>query len=522
MTTGKFRIESASNGTQYECDQKAWTGELLCARLLIYADYESMKYADTVAVSRDIQQQGWSIISGIMTVTEKQADHDNIFARLYGTHENMNVFYDDISIVPIPKSCQNLVLNGDFEVGDARFWLQGENYSKRTLDVEIFSLGANGSRYSLMLQNFSIERFGQRLDSRCLVEGQEFQISAKFRLLDVNNHASGIECDTSIRRNGSVSNNCPYVVIRGRECADDTVDNVYWNDNFQWDANDFNDFEKSFVVGPEMASCEDVRIEVGHRIQEGRVLLVDDIQISQRSTGALTLFPTFSPTREHSTNAQPVPYTDAPTNTNAFSCPPVGDASIDVTSGSVTLSRSDKICTLTKAVVFNDGKTSLIPIAISYDNNPWEQSAGEFAASVFASRGILCRAEGCEMYLPPLVRIGRFREAYLLKSYDHSLTPKEEYARFLETATFGVTQELLEEFEKSSTSAQDTITNWLSDQMDTSITPLTSHREFWRKGVNGRVSFDLLPFIVSLRCHIANFTSNMRPKAPIAYAPCKC
>ncbi len=485
ITKGKFRIER-KDGTKEECDRTVWDGELECSNLLIRASTSTngggdIRYAEAVAVSGDIQD-GWSIMAGIMTVTELEANHDEIYARLYGPHPNMNIYYDDISITPIPKSCQNLVLNGDFEVGDSRFWLPN---SRSSINVDISNSGADGSQYSMMVQKYTSHRIRQLLDSRCILEGQEFQINAKFRLLNATN-LSGMECDTSVVSVYN-SNHCPTVIIRGVECVGENLQYLFWNDidGFQWDSSDFNNFENTFTVGSELASCKEVYIEVGHRTHEGRVLLVDNIQMSQRTTSPPTQAPTFSPTKAKNSGptSQPTTKTDAPTTTNIVSCPPVGTSPFGVEPGSVMLNQSDALCTLTKNIVSDSGSAS-VPIAISYENNPWEKSAGEFAASLFAYEDILCYSNGCQIHLPSL-GVG---ESYALTSLDYSLTDEEEYARFLETATFGTTQEQLDAFERSSATVYDYIVNWISDQMNSTITPSTSHREVFRRGATGRVS----------------------------------
>ncbi len=176
--------------------------------------------------------------------------------------------------------------------------------------------------------------------------------------------------------------------------------------------------------------------------------------------------------------------TDQPATTNILiSCPPVGSPPIDVAPGSVTLTLSDALCTL--STISETGFATLIPIAISYDNNPWEQSAGEFASSFFANDDISCYSNGCQIDLPPL----ETGESYVLTTSNYTLSETNQYARFLETATFGTTQEQLDTLKSSPESVYDNIALWISDQMNSTITPLTSHREFWRKSVNGRVSF---------------------------------
>ena len=213
-----------------------------------------MRYTETAATAANLFQ-GWSLMSGIMTVNEQQAAHDNMYVRLYGTSTNMNVFYDDISIVPIPQSCDNLVLNSDFEVGDSRFWLPSD---RRQIHIDISPFGANGSEYSLMVKKYTTsDRIRQSIDTRCLVEGQEYLISAKFRYLNATDLTSGIDCYPSVL-NLHDKMHCPTVKVRGTDCAGGDIQYVFWNeiDQFTWDPDTFNNFEKVFPIGSDIASCE--------------------------------------------------------------------------------------------------------------------------------------------------------------------------------------------------------------------------------------------------------------------------
>ena len=226
-------------------------------------------------------------------------------------------------------------------------------------------------------------------------------------------------------------------------------------------------------------------IEIGRFLHVGRLLLADEIQIVQRTTFSPTSYPTFSPTKGESTSPT-IRKTEAPTTTNIVACPPVGSPPVTLSSGSVMLQVADtNLCTLTKAVTSpQNGETSLIPIALSYDNHSWEKAAGRYATALFNDQDIVCYTVGCQIHLPAL----EAGAEYQLTSFTHSLEEKDEYARFLETSTFGVTEEELSKFEASSNTVQEHIVSWIANQMNASITPMSSHREFYREGLNPRVS----------------------------------
>lgn len=217
---------------------------------------------------------------------------------------------------------------------------------------------------------------------------------------------------------------------------------------------------------------------------------MDDVQIIPRVTTPPTSFPTFSPTKSPVTGptSQPTKGTDAPTTNKVIDCPSVGALPIVLESGAVIISKANgsHLCSLDIEVTSSPStQKTLIPIALSYNGNSWEQAAGEYAQAVFGGKEILCYLSGCQLNLPQLEQ----GESYILSSSSHVLSKENEYARFLETSTFGITEDDLGSIDEPSTSIQENIASWMSRQMNVSTTPMSSHREFWRRRLNGRVSF---------------------------------
>ncbi len=256
LSTGKFRIESAHNGTKYECDRYQYREELQCSYTHIYADSplgsDGIWVGETVAINNDIKDE-WDLMAGIMTVTAKQAAHTRLYSRLSGPHESMNVFYDDMKFVPAPKFCDNLVLNGDFEVGDSRFWRPTD---RRYIDIEISSKGDIGSDYSMLIQRYTSNGIYQELDTRCLEEGQEFLVSARFQYLNTTDYTTGVDCTPTVL-NLRDSRHCPSIKIQGEGCEGPNLEYDFWNDidQFSWNKDKFNDFEKIVPIGADLAKC---------------------------------------------------------------------------------------------------------------------------------------------------------------------------------------------------------------------------------------------------------------------------
>lgn len=232
-----------------------------------------------------------------------------------------------------------------------------------------------------------------------------------------------------------------------------------------------------------------MKIILGRYTHNGIALLVDNIQITQRTTSAPTPYPTFAPTKSKNAGPtiQPTRLTESPTTSNILSCPLPGNSPLVIPSGPIMLrtAGTNTLCTLTKIISSDTGEAISIPIARSYSNNPWEKSAGEASAYLFAGKDILCYEAGCQINLPILEES---EAEFRLSTHIYELSKVDEAARFLETATFGITSEELVPFSVSSNDVKTDILTWISQQMNSSITPMTSHREFWRKGLNGRVS----------------------------------
>ena len=157
----------------------------------------------------------------------------------------------------------------------------------------------------------------------------------------------------------------------------------------------------------------------------------------------------------------------------------------------VTMSSTGSLCTLTE--VQTDTSTGedvqVIPIARSYEGRNWESAAGGRASSIFSSGGALACSDTsstCTMHLPAASTSSR----YVLTSYDHSIGQRNEVARFLDQSTFGVTTNELNYHDGGDWTSNAALyrANYVKNQMDTSVTPMTSHREYWRSRTNPKVT----------------------------------
>jgi uncharacterized protein (DUF1501 family)/uncharacterized protein (DUF1800 family) len=114
----------------------------------------------------------------------------------------------------------------------------------------------------------------------------------------------------------------------------------------------------------------------------------------------------------------------------------------------------------------------IIPVARSYNNKNWERVAGPYVQDLSISG---C----CELVIPNLSSQGK----YLLMSFSHSATNKEEVSRFFQQTTFGPDLDMINSWNYSNDMMQE-MGKWLKTQMDIDQTPMTSHRAYFRERAN--------------------------------------
>ena len=128
----------------------------------------------------------------------------------------------------------------------------------------------------------------------------------------------------------------------------------------------------------------------------------------------------------------------------------------------------------------------IIVIANSFGGNDWQSSASMYATEIFRDNEIMSYASGCQLNLPDISDDLR----YELEHRSYTLSQRDELARFLESATFGVTTADLDELEAATvySTVLDAISSYVEMQQDAHVVPPSSHREVWREKLNARVS----------------------------------
>eukprot|EP00804_Cyclotella_cryptica_P014145 CCRYP_005584-RA/>CCRYP_005584-RA protein AED:0.03 eAED:0.03 QI:259/1/1/1/0.94/0.9/20/117/3951 len=475
------RIKFETGGVKTTCNIYTWDGSARCSDIFLYTSKNGVRQYMRVGqiITNDPDANGWYHAHGVLVMNENHVNAD--YAKVYfdGTATSRDVIVDNLEVKLAPQQCSELVLNPSIE--DSSFW----SYIDRGYSMVSLVPGANGGS-DLALRSFGRSSstwrgLKQQLDTRCFISGAEYEISAKFRLLN-STTSQGVMCDTNVLTNNRGNTQCPSVVIYGWSCIGGDVYWRLWNDLpfFEWNPNNFNDFHVGFVVDDRLASCQTIHVYI-HQVNQGWDIIMDDIHISTVNTPAPSFMSTPSPTEEtaDSTSTPTSKPTFMPTVATVTICPDVGSDSLTVSPGPVMLSKSDALCILTKAVKDVDGSLSNIaPVARSYDGRAWEPSSGEFATQLLQGIQFGDFSAGTQIDLPELAA----GEQYYLTSYSYNSSQRDAIARFLETTTFGTTTRDLAAWDKGPVT-KDTVAEWIHEQISM---PMTSHREYFRQRVNPR------------------------------------
>ena len=139
---------------------------------------------------------------------------------------------------------------------------------------------------------------------------------------------------------------------------------------------------------------------------------------------------------------------------------------------SITIGKTSGVGTLCTLTLELDNGL-FIPVARSYDSHNWERAGGSFIAS---APEWVCSGSSCTSIIPPGSR-------YVLQTRSTSATLdfNAELARFLESASFGAKPTDISTWNGNS------FAQYVKDQVNT---PMTSHRETFRKLSNPRWTFN--------------------------------
>jgi len=193
---GIVKLVSADNSEIPICDPlRVEIDEDRCPRGNLFYSNAGSKNGyrkDDIAFTSEFKPGGWSKFWGYFIVNEHMAFADLVAFTIDGPKAGVNIVLDDMTIVPVVPSERDCIMNGDFVIGDTRFWQCHGHGCK----VELESPGKDGSDYAIkMVDSVSAPLFNLlnhhenfwlkfTIDSDCLDPTKMYEVNAWFKLQD--------------------------------------------------------------------------------------------------------------------------------------------------------------------------------------------------------------------------------------------------------------------------------------------------------------------------------------------------
>lgn len=184
-------------------------------------------------------------------------------------------------IVPSPTEaeCANLVRNPGGEDGSHNYWMHSGG------GIKVHNEGSAGS-YAISSEGRTgaWQGPGQFLDTRCFTEGQQYEVTAKFKLIEPKSGAT-IDCDPN-QKNVNAFDVCPRVSFRMRKLLGNKIgDGVEINYAYPmgeavgpFKSGEWNNIYGVFTVTETMAAADAVFMFI-ERARPGIEIVVDEVMI---------------------------------------------------------------------------------------------------------------------------------------------------------------------------------------------------------------------------------------------------
>eukprot|EP00548_Thalassiothrix_antarctica_P009388 CAMPEP_0194161454 /NCGR_PEP_ID=MMETSP0152-20130528/78944_1 /TAXON_ID=1049557 /ORGANISM="Thalassiothrix antarctica, Strain L6-D1" /LENGTH=1489 /DNA_ID=CAMNT_0038871245 /DNA_START=953 /DNA_END=5423 /DNA_ORIENTATION=+ len=279
----KFKLIK-DDGNPAFCDQSFLTGKVACPRMrlrsIVDLGLESQKAqahdgGSIALTNHGISADGWYAMTGSFSATtfDEQADKSELtWDRL---PRNTALMIDSVSIVPLPKNCQEMILNGDIENHETlSFWRTWVNGGFGRLHMDKF----NGDEFGIKVFNRTSAGDGlhQFVDPRCIAEAKTLRFSAQMKLI-ARSTGKTVQCQPNEK---SLSKGCPPVRVSCWKGNNKVSDHHYFMTNRpSWSLNGYNRYENEFHVNSAPLVCDRVAIAVRqYNIEWDMILLKVSLQ----------------------------------------------------------------------------------------------------------------------------------------------------------------------------------------------------------------------------------------------------
>jgi len=223
--TAMMKLENA-DGTPWDCDPDSTADPGGCPRFNAKAkvwdeasnSYTTYYYSNVATVTRPYDQtDGFTLVHGTFVMPQEFADADSVMFYFTRTKSDAKIYLDDVSIHPLAAAERTstgsvsgeLIVNGDMELSsNTQFWDTRREYA----GAIAMSTGEGGTGNAIKVtgRTSSSQGPGQYLNPATFVDGQEYQVSANFKL---SKNGAHITCDPNQPINDH-DDSCPQVTIK--------------------------------------------------------------------------------------------------------------------------------------------------------------------------------------------------------------------------------------------------------------------------------------------------------------------
>lgn len=226
----------------------------------------------------------WHLAYGIFNFTDHHWEAaDTQIEVFFGKNwPHRNIVVDSYSVAKAPAgmlgsplSCDSLVINGDFETGDARYWfIKGR---EELGNITMVSPGRGGTGYAVYHHGVRGKFYNglwQKLDMNCVSVGR-YKVTAYFKLFDLTGTEVG--CDTSKK---SGPDRCPALFFQGHTPGEAVVhDGPNYNSlSAGWKIGEWNKYEVVFSLTQKYYNMQEIWYYV-HNVLPTNTYQIDDISI---------------------------------------------------------------------------------------------------------------------------------------------------------------------------------------------------------------------------------------------------
>jgi hypothetical protein len=282
LVTARFRLLNKLDGSLFVCNPTRPTGNSGCPRLKMRSfinlnlpsqDVWAHDGGSIAVTDQGITPDGWYTVSGTFNANEYDANGDQHQLFFDQVSSGKDFVIDDVSITPMPLSCNQLVLNGDAEYGPtASFWRHWSNFANAK--IELISMGGSKA-FKISNRENQGDGMHQFVDARCLELNSRWKLTAKMRLVHKVTGA-GVTCDPADAR---IVPGCPPIRLAGWNGNSKTTDQkVQMSNRITWAANAFNPYEAEFTVNSALANADRVAVAI-RQYNFDWDLIVDDIAL---------------------------------------------------------------------------------------------------------------------------------------------------------------------------------------------------------------------------------------------------